>query len=113
MIHVSLTRLRVRSLFFMPLFGLYAARSNRQVQHAPGFLNGSLLPDDHRVFWTMTAWDSPAIMRAYMRSEQISLPTNGRPTRSRGKSRSDRPAGSGPVRQDVSRYLRSNPAGSS
>ncbi len=52
----------------MPFFGLYAVRSNSQVQRAAGFLNGSLLPDANRVFWTMTAWDAPPSMRTYMLS---------------------------------------------
>jgi hypothetical protein len=68
MIHVSLTRLRVRSILSMPGFFLYAVRSTMQVRKAAGFLNGALLPDRHRVFWTMTAWDSPESMRAYMLS---------------------------------------------
>lgn len=64
--HISLTRLRIRSLRFLPLFAWHAIRSNRQVQRAPGFLLGSLLPDRQWTFWTMTAWDSPESMRAYM-----------------------------------------------
>jgi hypothetical protein len=68
MIHVSLTRLRVRSIRFMPGFFLYTVRSMRQVRKAAGFQNGALLPDRHRVFWTMTAWDSQESMRAYMLS---------------------------------------------
>jgi heme-degrading monooxygenase HmoA len=66
MAFVSLTRLRVRSVRFLPLFAMHAIRSNRQVQRAPGFLAGSLLPDRKWTFWTMTAWDSEAAMRAYM-----------------------------------------------
>ena len=68
MIHVSLTRLRVRSLRFLPAFFFYAARSTRQVSKAPGFQVGALLPDRKWVFWTMTVWDSQESMRAYMLS---------------------------------------------
>ena len=63
---VSLTRLRIRSLRFLPQFAWHAIRSQRQVQRAPGFLTGSLLPDRSFTFWTMTAWDSPETMRAYL-----------------------------------------------
>ena len=68
MMHVSLTRLRVRSIWLMPGFFLYAVRSTTQVRKAAGFQSGALLPDRHRVFWTMTAWDSQESMRAYMLS---------------------------------------------
>jgi heme-degrading monooxygenase HmoA len=68
MIHVSLTRLRVRAIRFMPGFAVYAIRANGQVKRAAGFLHGALLPDRHRAFWTMTAWDSAESMRAYMLS---------------------------------------------
>jgi hypothetical protein len=66
--HVSLTRLRVRSIRFMPLFAVYALRANAQVSKAPGFIAGALLPDRKLTFWTMTAWDSQESMRAYMHS---------------------------------------------
>lgn len=64
--HISLTRLRLRSIRFLPRFAIHAFRSNRQVARAPGFLTGSILPDRSLTFWTMTAWDSPESMRAYM-----------------------------------------------
>ena len=68
MIFVSLTRLRIRSIRFMPFFALYAIRTNRQVSKARGFQTGALLPDRSFTFWTMTAWDSEASMRAYILS---------------------------------------------
>ena len=63
---VSLTRLRVRSIRFLPLFALYAFRTQRQVQAAPGFRDGGLLPDRHWTFWTLTAWNTQEDMRRYM-----------------------------------------------
>ena len=63
---ISLTRLRLRSIRFLPQFAWHAIRSNLQVQRAHGFLLGSLLPDRSLTFWTMTAWDSESSMRAYM-----------------------------------------------
>jgi hypothetical protein len=66
MIFVSLTRLRIRSIRFVPLFAVYVFRSRRQVRRAPGFQSGALLTDRRRTFWTMTAWDSEESMRAYM-----------------------------------------------
>jgi hypothetical protein len=66
MTFISLTRLRIRSIRFVPLFFIYATRSISQVKQSPGFLKGSLLNDKHFTFWTMTAWDSLDSMRAYM-----------------------------------------------
>jgi Domain of unknown function (DUF3291) len=68
MTFVSLTRLRVRSFRFVPLFAFHAFRSRGQVQRAPGFQNGSLLADRSWTFWTMTAWDSEESMRQFMTS---------------------------------------------
>ena len=66
MTFVSLTRLRIRSVRFLPQFAIHAIRSRSQVTRSPGCLNLALLPDRHWTFWTMTAWDSEASMRAYM-----------------------------------------------
>jgi hypothetical protein len=66
MVFISLTRLRIRSVRFLPGFALYALRTGRQARAAPGFLDGALLPDRERTFWTLTAWDEEASMRAYM-----------------------------------------------
>ena len=68
MTFVSLTRLRVRSFRFVPLFAFYASRSVRQVKKAAGFQNGALLADRNWTFWTMTAWDSQESMRRFMTS---------------------------------------------
>ena len=65
---VSLTRLRVRSLRFLPLFGLHTLRSLRQVERAAGFRDGALLADRKWTFWTLTVWDDQADMRAFMTS---------------------------------------------
>ena len=68
MICVSLTRLRIRSIRFLPFFALHAIRSLRQARKSPGFKTGALLPDNKWTFWTLTAWDSEQSMRAYMLS---------------------------------------------
>ena len=66
MIFVSLTRLRIRSVRYLPLFVMHTLRSLRQVKKAPGFLTGALLPDRSWTFWTLTAWDQRESMRSYM-----------------------------------------------
>ena len=66
MTFVSITRLRIRSLFFLPLFALHASRSLSQTRSASGFRGGELLNDRQWTFWTMTTWDSEESMRRYM-----------------------------------------------
>jgi hypothetical protein len=66
MTFISLTRLRIRSFRFLPLFVLHMLRTLRQVKRAPGFQHGALLADRNSAFWTMTAWDSQESMRRYM-----------------------------------------------
>lgn len=68
MVFVSLTRLRLRSIRFVPGFFLYTFLAGEQVKAAGGFRNGALLQDRRWTFWTMTAWDSQESMRAYMTS---------------------------------------------
>ena len=68
MTFISITRLRVRKLRFLPAFAMHTYRSLQQVRRSPGFRDGSLLADRAWTFWTMTAWDSMDSMRAYMTS---------------------------------------------
>ncbi|MET0374313.1 MAG: DUF3291 domain-containing protein [Rhizorhabdus sp.] len=42
--------------------------TGRQTKRADGFLDGSLLADRKRTFWTITIWRDQAAMRAYMTS---------------------------------------------
>jgi hypothetical protein len=63
---ISLTRLRIRSIRFLPFFLLHSWRSIRQITRAPGFLTGALLTDKGWTFWTMTAWDREESMRQFM-----------------------------------------------
>jgi hypothetical protein len=65
---VSVTRLRLRSAWFLPGFFFHAFRSQRQVQRADGYIAGKVLPDHDRAFWTLTAWESRPKMLAYMTS---------------------------------------------
>jgi hypothetical protein len=62
---ISVTRLRVRSFFYLPQFLWDTFRSVRQVERSNGFLGGRLLVNAKYVFWTMTAWQDEAAMHAY------------------------------------------------
>ena len=62
---VSVTRLRVRSMFYLPQFLVHALRSSRQAQHAAGFLGGRLMREARNAFWTVTVWSDAKNMEAY------------------------------------------------
>jgi heme-degrading monooxygenase HmoA len=62
---ISITRLRVRSLLYLPPFLWHAIRSMRQAQRAPGFLGGKTLREARNAFWTLTAWQDAAAMNAF------------------------------------------------
>ena len=63
---ISVTRLRIRSLRFLPAFFRQTAGTLAQVRGAKGFRGGALLADRRWAFWTLTAWNDEADMRAYM-----------------------------------------------
>jgi uncharacterized protein DUF3291 len=65
MILISVTRLRVRSLLYMPQFLWDTFKSARQAARAAGFCGGRMLVNPRKVFWTLTAWESEAAMNAY------------------------------------------------
>jgi hypothetical protein len=62
---IAVTRLRIRSPYSLPAFFWYAMRTSRQAQKAQGYIDGKLLNDANRTFWTMTAWNSEREMRMY------------------------------------------------
>ncbi|HTR48329.1 MAG TPA: DUF3291 domain-containing protein [Verrucomicrobiae bacterium] len=65
MVFVSVTRLRIRSIFFMPQFIWHAMRSQRQARRSAGFVAGRVMREANNAFWTLTAWEADAAMNAY------------------------------------------------
>lgn len=65
---VSITRLRVRSWRYVPVFLLQSLRAARQAKLTAGSLAVSILRDADRTFWTRTMWRDEAAMRPLMRS---------------------------------------------
>ena len=62
---ISLTRLRLASVRYLPAFAWYAMRSIAQARRSPGFRGVRLLADRRLTFWTATAWDDLASMKAF------------------------------------------------
>ncbi|HWU73754.1 MAG TPA: antibiotic biosynthesis monooxygenase [Sphingomonas sp.] len=65
---VSVTRFRLKSIRFLPLFLLHANRAIDQVRSAEGFLGSALRRDPGRVFWTLSVWTSEGALHAYVTS---------------------------------------------
>ena len=65
---IAVTRLRLRSMRFLPQFAWLAFFSNKQVRRAPGHLRSQVLNDARHTFWTLSAWENEATMRAFMTS---------------------------------------------
>jgi hypothetical protein len=61
----SVTRLRVRSLRYLPAFLWMTYLTQRQVKRASGFRGGRLLIDARWTFWTVTVWEDDRAMKAY------------------------------------------------
>ena len=63
---ISVTRLRIRSPRYLPMFIVYSLLSSRQAKRAPGNCGIDLLRDAHNTFWTRTAWSDEKALHAFM-----------------------------------------------
>lgn len=72
----SITRLRLKSVFTLPAFARESRAIAAQCAAAPGFLSGAVLAEGWMVFWTRTAWESEAAMKAFRDSaaHRVSMP---------------------------------------
>jgi len=62
---ISITRLRLRSLRYLPAFAWYTYQSKRQLARSAGFLLGTLGSAPGLAFWTATAWADEGSMKAF------------------------------------------------
>jgi heme-degrading monooxygenase HmoA len=62
---VYITRLRLRSLGFLPVFMVHSLSSARQARQTPGFLGGRLLSDGAYTYWTVTVWRDGQSMKNF------------------------------------------------
>jgi hypothetical protein len=67
-VFISVTRLRLKSPLYLPVFMWNNFLIIWQTINTPGFLSGKLLIDTHQTFWTMTAWDEQAAMKIFRNS---------------------------------------------
>ncbi|MBK7454352.1 MAG: hypothetical protein IPJ46_11735 [Anaerolineales bacterium] len=63
--NVSITRLRVRSIFYMPVFLFHAMRTMSQAQKSEGVLGVETRFEKNNVVWTKTVWKDEGSMRKY------------------------------------------------
>ena len=68
MYNVSITRLRVRSIWYMPLFIVHAMRSMSQAQKAEGITGVETRFEMKNVVWTKTVWQDESRMKKYRSS---------------------------------------------
>lgn len=68
MYNVSITRLRVRSIWYMPLFALHAIRSMTQAQQANGIIHTETRVERWDTHWTKTVWKDEGAMKDYRSS---------------------------------------------
>jgi Domain of unknown function (DUF3291) len=65
---VCVTRLRLRSIRFLPSVYWATRKLQRSLEKAPGFVMGKLLADRNLAFWTMSVWEDIDSMRAFRSS---------------------------------------------
>lgn len=61
----SVTRLRIRSVWFLPPFLWRTLQSQRQVARSSGFVGGRLLVDSRHTYWTLTVWQDEKAMKGF------------------------------------------------
>jgi heme-degrading monooxygenase HmoA len=65
---ISVTRLKLRSIRFLPAFLWNNRFVLQSITKAPGFRRGKTLVDAGQVYWTMTVWNDVASMRSFRSS---------------------------------------------
>jgi hypothetical protein len=68
MVFISITRLKVKSIFYLPQFLRVNEASANQLIKTKGFLAGKELVDARLTFWTLTMWESDVEMKSFRNS---------------------------------------------
>jgi heme-degrading monooxygenase HmoA len=69
MYFISVTRLRVRSVRFLPQFILANEASIKSIKKIAGFISGKELIDKGLTFWTVTLWESDQAMKYFRNND--------------------------------------------
>ena len=69
MYFVSVTRLRVRSVWFLPKFFMANEASIKSIVKIDGFIAGKELVDKGLTFWTVTLWQSDQAMKYFRNND--------------------------------------------
>lgn len=62
---ISASRIRLRSLRYLPSLLWLTLLTLWQAKRAPGNIHVQLFYDGHLTFWTLSAWENEATMRSY------------------------------------------------
>ncbi|MEM7347216.1 MAG: hypothetical protein AAF485_23500 [Chloroflexota bacterium] len=65
---ISVTRLRLRSVVYVPLFMFHAMRSGSQANESEGIHGFETRSEAGWVFWTKTSWSTEADMKQFRNS---------------------------------------------
>jgi len=65
---VSVTRMRIRSIRFVPLFYVHAQRVIAQIRQAEGLIAGAVKNDGDLVYWTISLWRDDNAINAFAAS---------------------------------------------
>ena len=74
--HISITRLRLRSIFTLGAFMRETQAIIGQLRESAGFIDGGVLAEGRLVFWTRSAWESADAMKAFRDTgtHRVSMP---------------------------------------
>jgi Domain of unknown function (DUF3291) len=62
---ISVTRLRLRSIWYLPLFAFQAGRSRKQAEASRGCLGARVRKSQGLAFWTLTFWQDAQCMHEF------------------------------------------------
>jgi hypothetical protein len=69
MYFISVTRLRIRSIIYLPKFLLANEATIRSIKKIEGFITGKELIDKKLTFWTITLWESDQAMKYFRNND--------------------------------------------